>query len=91
LSTVIERASNHSQVARTTYNYDPHGRIASTFDFRNGTNFYTYNAADQVVSITTPEPGTGETAQVTVSCYDEMNRLTGQYREPTACRHILQN
>jgi YD repeat-containing protein len=54
LSSVIERATNHVQVARTTYNYDPHGRIASTFDFRNGTTFYAYNAADLVVSVTMP-------------------------------------
>jgi RHS repeat-associated protein len=78
LSTVIERASNNSQVARTTYNYDPHGRIASTFDFRNGTTFYTYNAADQVVSVTTPEPGTGEMAQVTLSFYDTSGRTIRQ-------------
>src|SRR6266487_4203361 len=39
-------------------------------DARNGTTTYAYDNADRVTSVSTPLPGTGQSAQTTSSFYD---------------------
>jgi len=45
-------------------------------DARTGTTTYTFNDADQIVSVTTPPPGTGASAQTTTTSFDAMGRAT---------------
>ncbi len=46
LSSVTRKDSSGSQIGKTTYAYDAHGRTASTSDARNGATAYSYNYAD---------------------------------------------
>jgi RHS repeat-associated protein len=59
-----------SQVSRTTYAYDPHGRTWKITDARNGTTIYGYNKADQIVTVTTPPPAPALPVQVTTTEYN---------------------
>ena len=81
LTSVTRKDSGGSQVSQTSYLYDAHGRTAQVIDARNGTTTYTYNQADQVVTITTPASGTGEPGQITTTFYDKLGRATG-YQHP---------
>ncbi len=74
LQTVTRKNSGGTQIAKTTYAYDPHGRVASVTDARNGATVYTYGAGDAVATVTTPAPGTGAPAQTTTSLYDTSGR-----------------
>ena len=75
LTTVIEYASGMNQIGAITFGYDAHGRQSPVTDARNGRTSFTYNDADQVLSVTTPVPGTGQSAQTTANHYDEMGRV----------------
>ena len=46
-------------------------------DARNGTTTYTFNNMDQIASVTTPVPGTGQAAQTTTYYFDKMGRGIG--------------
>jgi RHS repeat-associated protein len=59
------------------YQYDPAGRLTNRWQ-AGGTTTYTFNDADQVVTLTTPAPGTGQAAQTTTMYYDNSGRATGQ-------------
>ena len=59
-----------------TYAHDPHGRLLTVTDARNGTTAYTYDAMDRVLSVTTPAPGPNLAAQTTTNGYDSMGRVT---------------
>lgn len=74
-TSVVNRASNGTQIGATTLQYDPHGRLWKVTDARNGITVYTYDSADRIVSVTTPAPGDGTGAQVTTTLYDEMGRV----------------
>ena len=68
-----------SQVTQTTYGYDAHGRQNIITDARNGATTLTYNNADQVVTRTSPDPGTrlpgGQAGpQVTTTAFDAIGR-----------------
>jgi len=78
LMSVRQKTSGGSQVTQTTYAYDPHGRVLSSTDARNGSTTFAYDAADQVIAITAPSLGTGEPAQVTWTFYDALGRKKGQ-------------
>ena len=76
LISVTRFSSAPAQIARTTYGYDAHGRQSTVSDARNGTTYYGYNNADQVVSVTTPAPGTGQNAQITLTSYNTSLQAT---------------
>ena len=77
VQSVTRYPSSGSQVGRTTYGYDPHGRQNTLTDARNGTTTTTYNAADLVFTATTPNPGTpGGTPQTTTTYYNKMLQAT---------------
>ena len=63
-------------IQSVSYAYDPHGRIQSATDARNGTTTYVYDRMDQILSVTTPAPGPGLTAQTITQAYDTMGRET---------------
>lgn len=65
----------NAQLLATTYGYDAHGRMNTVTDARNGTTTFTFNNGDQIVTTTTPVPGAGQSAQVTTSYYDNMDRV----------------
>jgi RHS repeat-associated protein len=65
--------SLNNQLSSINYSYDAHGRQNTVTDARTGTTTYTFNDADQVVTVTTPDPGNG--AQVTTNYYDSMGRI----------------
>jgi RHS repeat-associated protein len=72
-----DNTAKHNQVAQTTFGYDPHGRQSTVTDARNGATTYSYNAADLIASVTTPNPGTlGAAAQQTVTYYNAMLQAT---------------
>ena len=73
LSSVTRKDNTDSLVTETTYLYDAHGRADRVTDRRTGTTTYTFNNADQVRTVTTPDPGTGQ--QVTTTDYDNMGRV----------------
>ncbi len=66
-------AADGSQLSAVSYAYDPHGRQNTITDARTGATIYAYNDADQIVSVTTPDPGTG--AQITTKYLDSMGRV----------------
>ena len=67
-----QRDACNNLLGRTTCAYDAHGRMYSSTDERNGTTSYTFNDADQIVTTTTPVPGSGQSAQTTTFYYDDM-------------------
>ncbi|MBI3871290.1 MAG: RHS repeat-associated core domain-containing protein [Verrucomicrobia bacterium] len=75
LASVARFDSNGVQIASLSYSYDAQGRQSLTTDARNGSTIQTFNDADQVVSTTTPMPGTGQSAQTTSFEYDSMGRM----------------
>jgi YD repeat-containing protein len=64
--------SNHTNIGGTTFTYDPHGRMATAIDARNGTTSYAYNSADLVTSATSPSPSSGQPALTTTTHYNNM-------------------
>lgn len=68
--------ANLVQIAKTTYTYDPHGRMATSTDARNGTTFYTYDNKDQVLSVTLPPADGSTSAQVQNYTYDSAGNVT---------------
>jgi YD repeat-containing protein len=76
LSSVTRYSSSSVQLGKTTYAYDPHGRVLTATDVRNGASTYGYNNADQVATVTTPAPGTGQSPQTATTYFDLMSRAT---------------
>jgi len=76
LTSVTRYDSGSSQVGKTSYGYDAHGRRSTVTDARTGTTTHTFNNADQIVSVTTPPPDTGAAAQTTTTYFDAMGRAT---------------
>ena len=64
--------ASNNPLGSTSYTWDSHGRTHQETDARNGTTTYGYNNADQVISVTTPNPGGGQSAQVTATHYNKM-------------------
>lgn len=79
LQSVTRKDSGGAQVTRTSYAYDSHGRVYAVTDARNGTTFTSYNAADQPVFVTTPDPGDGQGPQTSQTFYDTSGRTIGQW------------
>jgi YD repeat-containing protein len=75
-ASVTRYNSGASSIGQTTYGYDVHGRRSTVTDARTGTTTYSYNNADQIVSVTTPPPGTGAGAQTATTYFDAMGRAT---------------
>jgi len=67
-------SSNGTVVATSTHSYDAHGRQSAVTDGRSGTSTITYNAADLVVSTTSPPPGNGQSALTSGTEYDSSLR-----------------
>lgn len=61
---------------QTDYAHDAHGRQYQAIDLRNGATTSTYNAADQVQTITTPSPDGVAAGLVTTTYYDKSLRAT---------------
>jgi RHS repeat-associated protein len=78
LTTVREKDSAGAQVSSVTYAYDPHGRLSSQTDARNGATSFTYYDSDSLQSTLAPVLGNGEPRQVTTSYYDSTGRNNGQ-------------
>jgi len=76
LVSVTRKDSNDAQIGQTLYAYDAHGRQSTMTDVRNGTTTYTFNNADQIVSVATPPPGNGQPAQTTTTYYNKMLQAT---------------
>ena len=74
LQTSTRYDSSAAQIGGTTYAYDAHGRQYQVTDARNGATTYGYNNADQVNSVTTPNPGGGGLPETTTTLYDTMMR-----------------
>ncbi len=78
LTSALEKNSGGTQISAVTYAYDPHGRLASQTDARNGATSFTYYDSDSLQSTLAPVLGNGEPRQVTTSYYDSMGRNNGQ-------------
>jgi RHS repeat-associated protein len=77
LASVTQYASSGTQIGQTTYGYDAHGRRVTVTDTRNGTTTYTFNNADAVTAVTTPNPQSiGGSPETTTTYYDAMMRPT---------------
>lgn len=67
---------NHGVLTTNGFGYDAHGRRTSVVDARTGTTTYDFDNADRVTSITTPSPGSGQSAQTTTTHYNKMGWVT---------------
>jgi RHS repeat-associated protein len=79
ISKTISQASVGT-LSGSTYGYDPHGRLSSSTDQRNGPTTYSYYGDDRIRSTTTPDPdpaksGPGYDPQTTGYDYDMGGRL----------------
>lgn len=73
-SGVTSYKSGSETVASTTYQYDPHGRLWTTTDARNGTTTLWYNDADQTTSVVSPPASPGQPAQTRSTLYNSMGQ-----------------
>ncbi len=69
VSSVTRYDAGSNQLAAVSYQYDAHGRLVTATDARTGDTTYTYNAADQRLSVSTG-------GQTTSWQYDSMGRVT---------------
>ncbi len=76
LSWIKQCDASGGQIRRTDYAYDTHGRQSTATDARNGATTYANNNADLISSITTPNPGSGGSAQTTTTYYNKMLQAT---------------
>ena len=76
ISNISAGAGGTPVIKSVSYGYDPHGRVQSTTDARNGATTYTYDDMDRVLSVTTPVPSPGLLSQTTIQAYDSMGRET---------------
>lgn len=75
LASVAAHDSNGVQLARTSYTYDPHGRVFASANTRTGRSTFQYNGADQIVRVAQPGPdGQSDTFQVTITDRDRVGR-----------------
>jgi RHS repeat-associated protein len=79
LQSVVTTRATLGTLAGVTYAYDPHGRLDTQIDARNGVTSYLWFNDDQLQQVTTPDPdpnlsGAGYDAQVTVYGYDSAGR-----------------
>ena len=90
LSSVTNFDSTGAQIGKTSYGYDTQGRQNTVTDARNGTTTNSFNNADQVTSVTTPNPGSvGGSAQTTTMYYDNSLRATNiVYADGTSLTNI---
>ena len=75
-ASVTRYSSTGSIVSQTTLVQDSHNRLWKSTDARNGTSLFGYNNADQVSSVTTPAPASGQSAQTESVAYDLKGRPT---------------
>ena len=61
--------SDNAQIAGTTYSYDPHGRLSTQMDARNGATTFTHDNDDRITSVTA-------SGQTTSYFYDGLGRQT---------------
>jgi RHS repeat-associated protein len=62
--------ANGSQIAGTTMVYDAQQRLHTITDARDGTTTYSYTGDDQIASVTSPAPASGQSAETTAYTYD---------------------
>ena len=74
LQSTTRNKADGTQIGRTSYTYDAHGRQWKVTDARNGTTVSTYDAGDQVRVVTTPQPGNGQPARTTTAVFDNLGR-----------------
>jgi RHS repeat-associated protein len=75
LQSVTRKNSAGTQIGKTSYTYDAHGRQQTVVDARNGATTHAYNDADQVTSLTTPAPGNGQSPLTTSYTHDWAGRI----------------
>lgn len=77
LMSVTSFDSLANQIGKSTYNYDAYGRQSCTTDARNGATIYSYNNADLVASVTSPNPNSlGGSPQTTTTSYNNLSQAT---------------
>ena len=76
VSQIVAASTGTPVIESVSHAYDPHGRVQSSTDARNGVTSYAYDPMDRVLSVTTPAPGPGLPAQTTTQAYDTMGRET---------------
>ena len=76
MASTAKMDANNSQIAKTTFGYDPHNRRNTQTDARNGATTYAFDNGDQITSVTTPAPVYYQSAQTTWNYYDKMARTT---------------
>jgi RHS repeat-associated protein len=75
-TSLTQKDSGGSQLGQVTYTYEPHGRVAIITDARTGATTNAYNNADQITSVTTPQPSPGVSSQITLTFYNRMLQAT---------------
>lgn len=83
LASVTRSDASYDALPVLNYAYDSHGRQYQAIDSRNGATTYTYNAADQVQTVTTPSPDGVAGGLVTTTYYDKSLRATNVIQPDT--------
>ena len=78
LDAITQYDADDTQLGQVTYTYDAHGRQATITDARTGATTFTYTDADQVVTVTSPDPDDAgpQSAQTTSYTYDSRGRTS---------------
>ena len=69
ISSATQYGSDNAQIASTTYNYDPHGRLNTQTNARSGATTFNYDNADRTTSVSAG-------GQTTSYSYDGLGRQT---------------
>jgi RHS repeat-associated protein len=89
LASVTRLDSSSNPLSSIHYAYDAHGRQYQMIDGRNGTNTYSYNAADQVQTVTSPSPNGIVSGLVTTTYYDKSLRATNVVHADGTTNHSV--
>jgi hypothetical protein len=91
LQSVVQKDAGNKPIHSTTYTYDSFGRVATNSDGRDGATVFSYYPNTALpLTVTSPVPGAGQSAEVFTGYYDLAGRLASlKYADNTVVSNVM--